>query len=145
MSHKVDRRAAALLFAVACSDSTGASKALDWSGAVIKVAAENPNAKGELRGVVVALDSSQTLSNAIPIQVQRWCHLKVTVQPATPSDTAWTTVRKSVSGDGCGQPLRADLDSDDYYVEASPPANEPFYSSATQAFASIRGAPVKTR
>jgi hypothetical protein len=134
--------AAVALGAVGCSDSTETVKALDWSGAVIKVAAENPNAKGELRGVVVALDSSQALSNATPIPgATVVLNLKVTVQPATPGDTAWTTVKKvgEVVTDANGRFLVTAIPEGDYYVEATPPASEPFYSSATWAFASSGG------
>lgn len=133
------RGAAAVLFALACSDSTQALKASDWSGAVIKVAAKNPNAKGELRGMVVALDSSQSgLSHDTPIPgATVVLNLKVIVQPATSGDTAWTTVTKvgEVVTDANGRFLVTSIPEGDYYVEASPPANEPFYSSATWAFA----------
>jgi hypothetical protein len=133
--------AAVALGAVACSDSTGArsTKALDWSGAVIKVAAQNPNAKGELRGVVVDSSSSPDLSKATPIPgATVVLNLKVTVQPATPSDTAWTTVTRigEVVTDANGRFLVTSIPEGDYYLEASPPPNEPFYSNTTWAFAS---------
>jgi hypothetical protein len=132
---------AAVLFGVACSDSTGvhASKASDWSGAVIKVAAEDPNAKGELHGVVVDSSSSPDLSQATPIPgATVVLNLKVTVQPSTPSDTAYTTVTKigEVVTDANGRFLVTSIPEGDYYVVASPPANEPFYSNSTWAFAS---------
>jgi hypothetical protein len=133
--------AAAALFAVACSDSTGTRGAnvQDWSGAVIKVATQDPNAKGELRGVVVDSSSSPDLSSATPIPgATVVLNLKVTVQPATPSDTAWTTVTRigEVVTDASGRFLVTSIPEGDYYLEASPPPNEPFYSNTTWAFAS---------
>jgi hypothetical protein len=133
--------AAVALFAFACSDSTGMKSANgpDWSGAVIKVAAQDPNAKGELRGVVVDSSSSPDLSSATPIPgATVVLNLKVTVQPATPSDTAWTTVTRigDVVTDASGRFLVTSIPEGDYYLEASPPPNEPFYSNATWAFAS---------
>jgi hypothetical protein len=133
--------AAAALLAVACSDSTGtrSSKSLDWSGAVIKVAAQDPNAKGELRGVVVDSSSSPDLSSATPIPgATVVLNLKITVQPATPGDTAWTTVTRigEVVTDASGRFLVTSIPEGDYYLEASPPLNEPFYSNTTWAFAS---------
>jgi hypothetical protein len=133
--------AAAALLTAACSDSTGTknTEALDWSGAVIKVAAENPNAKGELRGVVVDSSSSPDLSTATPIPgATVVLNLKVTMQPATPTDTAWTTVTRigEVVTDASGRFLVTSIPEGDYYLEASPPPNEPFYSNTTWAFAS---------
>jgi hypothetical protein len=131
--------AAAALLVVACSDSTRTLSASDWSGAVIRVAAENPSAKGELRGVVVDSSSSPDLSTATPIPgATVVLNLKVTVQPATPSDTAWTTVTRigEVVTDANGRFLVTSIPDGDYYLEASPPPNEPFYSNTTWAFAS---------
>jgi hypothetical protein len=133
--------AAATLLAIACSDSTGMqiSHVPDWSGAVIKVAANNPNAKGELRGVVVDSSSSPDLSTATPIPgVTVVLNLQVTVQPASPSDTVSMTVTKigEVLTDANGRFLVTSIPEGDYYVVASPPANEPFYSNSTWAFAS---------
>jgi hypothetical protein len=133
--------AAAALLGVACSDSTGvhAPKASDWSGAVIKVAAENPNAKGELRGVVVDSSSSPDLSQATPIPgATVVLNLKVTVQPQNSTDTAWTTVTKvgEVVTDANGRFLVTSIAQGDYYLVATPPANEQFYSNSTWAFVS---------
>jgi hypothetical protein len=133
--------AAAALIAFACSDSTGTKNAngLDWSAAVIKVAAQNPNAKGELRGVVVDSSSSPDLSTATPIPgATVVLNLEVTVPPAAPGDTASTTVTRigEVVTDASGRFLVTSIPEGDYYLEASPPANEPFYSNTTWAFAS---------
>jgi hypothetical protein len=134
--------AAAVLLGVACSDSTGtpASKSSDWSGAVIKVAATDPNAKGELRGVVVDSSTGLDPSTATPIPgATVVLNLKVTMQAGTGgSDTAWTTVTKigEVVTDANGRFLVTSIPPGDYYLAASPPANEPFYSNSTWAFVS---------
>lgn len=133
--------AAAALLAAACSDSTAVQKSnvSEWSGAVITVAAQNPNAKGELRGVVVDSSSSPDLSKATPIPgATVVLNLQVTVQPTAPGDTAWTTVTKvgEVVTDANGRFLVTSIPEGNYYVVASPPANEPFYSNSTWAFAS---------
>ena len=134
--------AVAVLLGVACSDSTRApaSKTSDWSGAVIKVAAADPNARGELRGVVVDSSSSPDLSKATPIPgATVVLNLRVTMQPGTGgSDTAWTTVTKvgEVVTDANGRFLVTSIPEGDYYLAASPPENEPFYSNSTWAFVS---------
>jgi hypothetical protein len=134
--------AAAALFGAACSDSTAvhASKTpSDWSGAVITVAAANPNAKGELRGIVVDSSSGTDVSSATPIPgATVVLNLKVTVQPQSPGDTAWTTVKKvgEVVTDANGRFLVTAIAEGDYYLVASPPANAPYYSNSTWAFVS---------
>jgi hypothetical protein len=134
--------AVAVLLGVACSDSTRApaSKTSDWSGAVIEVAAADPNARGELRGVVVDSSSSPDLSKATPIPgATVVLNLRVTMQPGTGgSDTAWTTVTKvgEVVTDANGRFLVTSIPEGDYYLAASPPENEPFYSNSTWAFVS---------
>jgi hypothetical protein len=134
--------AAAALLGAACADSTSApaSKASDWSGAVIKVAATDPNAKGELRGVVVDSTTGLDPSTATPIPgATVVLNLKVTMQPGTGgSDTAWTTVTKvgEVVTDANGRFLVSAIPEGDYYLVASPPANQPFYSNSTWAFVS---------
>ena len=133
--------AAAALLAIACSDSSSAPKqSTDWSGAVIKVAASNPNAKGELRGMVVDSTSGLDPSQATPIAgATVVLNLKVTMQPGTGgSDTAWTTVQKEgeVVTDANGKFLVTDIPQGDYYLQASPPANAPFYDNSTWAFVS---------
>jgi hypothetical protein len=133
--------AAAALLAIACSDSASAPKQqTEWSGAVIKVAASNPNAKGELRGIVVDSTSGLDPSQATPIAGAKVVlNLKVTMQPGTGgSDTAWTTVQKEgeVVTDADGKFLVTDIPEGDYYLQASPPANAPFYDNSTWAFVS---------
>lgn len=129
------------LFAAACSDSMAvqSSKKSDWSGAVITVAAANPNAKGELRGVVVDSASLSDPNHTTPIPgATVVLNLKVTVQPTGPSDTAWTTVTKvgEVVTDENGRFLVTSIPEGDYYLVATPPADEPFYSNSTWGFAS---------
>jgi hypothetical protein len=135
--------AATALVVIACSDSSSAPKqssSTDWSGAVIKVAAENPNAKGELRGIV--LDSTYSLdpTKAIPIPgATVVLNLRVTMPPGTGGlDTAWTTVQKvgEVVTDANGKFLVSAIPEGDYYVVATPPAGGLYYSNATWAFVS---------
>jgi hypothetical protein len=133
--------ATAILLGVACSDSTSvhASKASDWSGAVIKVAAADPNAQGELRGVVVDSSSSPDLSTATPIPgATVVLNLLITVQPGQGSDTAWTTVTKigEVVTDANGRFLVTSIPEGQYQLVASPPADAPFYSNSSWGFAS---------
>lgn len=133
--------AAAVLLAVACSDSSSSPKQQsDWSGAIIKVAASNPNAKGELRGIVVDSTSGLDPSSATPIPgATVVLNLKVTMPPGSGgSDTAWTTVQKvgEVVTDANGKFLVTDIAGGDYYLQASPPANAPFYDNSTWAFVS---------
>jgi hypothetical protein len=133
--------ATAILLGVACSDSTSAhaAKASDWSGAVIKVAAADPNAQGVLRGVVVDSSSSPDLSTATPIPgATVVLNLLITVQPGQGSDTAWTTVTKigEVVTDANGRFLVTSIPEGQYQLVASPPANSPFYSNSTWGFAS---------
>jgi hypothetical protein len=133
--------AAAALLAIACSDSSSAPKQQsDWSGAVIKVAASNPDAKGELRGIVVDSTSGLDPSQATPIAGAKVVlNLKVTMPPGTGgSDTAWTTVQKQgeVITDADGKFLVTDIPEGAYYLMASPPENAPFYDNSTWAFVS---------
>jgi hypothetical protein len=133
--------AATALLAIACSDSSSAPKQQsEWSGAVIKVAASNPNAKGELRGIVVDSTSGLDPSRATPIAgATVVLNLKVTMQPGSGgSDTAWTTVQKvgEVVTDADGKFLVMDIPEGDYFLQASPPANAPFYDNSTWAFVS---------
>ena len=119
--------AAAILIGVACSESTSApgSKASDWSGAVIKVAAADPNAQGELRGVVVDsilvtrsehghADSRRDGRTQPPDYGAAW----------TGSDTAFTTVTKigEVVTDANGRFLVTSIPQGQYQLVASPPA-----------------------
>jgi hypothetical protein len=133
--------AAAALLAIACSDSSSAPKQqTDWSGAVIKVAASNPNAKGELRGIVVDSTSGLDPSQATPIPgATVILNLKVTMQPGTGgSDTSWTTVQKEgeVVTDADGKFLVTNIPEGDYFLQASPPPNTSFYNNSTWAFVS---------
>jgi hypothetical protein len=130
-----------VLIAVACSDSIAvqSSKKSDWSGAAITVAATDPNAKGELRGVVVDSASLSDPSHFTPIPgATVVLNLKVTVQPTGPSDTAWTTVTKigEVVTDENGRFLVTAIPQGDYFLVATPPANDPFFSNSTWGFVS---------
>ena len=134
--------AAAAVMAAACSDSSSAPKQpskTEWSGAVIEVAGSNPNAHGELRGIVVDSTSGVDLSKATPIPgATVVLNLKVTIAPSAPGDTAYTTVTKvgEVVTDANGRFLVMSIPEGDYYLRATPPANESFYSNATWAFVS---------
>ena len=133
--------AAAVLMAIACSDSSSApKKQSEWSGAVIKVATSNPNAKGELRGIVVDSTSGLDPSDATPIAgATVVLNLKVTMQGGTGgSDTSWTTVEKQgeVVTDADGKFLVTNIPEGDYFLQASPPENAPFYNNSTWAFVS---------
>jgi hypothetical protein len=134
--------AAAAVVALACSDSSYAPKQAsktDWSGAVIEVAGSNPNAHGELRGEVLDSTVSVDPTKATPIPgAIVVLNLKIQVPPATSHDTATTTVTKigEVVTDANGRFLVTSIPEGDYYVTAAPPANEPYYSNATWAFAS---------
>jgi hypothetical protein len=133
--------AVAALLGVACSDSTRApaSNASDWSGAVIEVAQQDPNANGELRGVVVDSSSSPDLNKATGIPgATVVLNLLITVQPGDGSDTAWTTVTKigEVVTDANGRFLVTSIPEGQYQLVASPPPNEPFYSNSSWGFAS---------
>lgn len=130
---------AAAVLAAGCSDSKPTQAAnTNWSGAVIKVAAANPNAHGELRGVVLDSSGAPDLSDATPIVgATVVLNLKVSVPPASPNDTATTTVTKvgQVLTDANGRFLVTSIPEGDYYVVATP-ADETHYSGATWAFAS---------
>jgi hypothetical protein len=133
--------AVAALLAVACSDSMNVqtSKSSDWSGAVIKVAATDPNAKGELRGAVVDSSSSPDLSSATPIPgATVVLTLQVTIPAGSGSDTGSIAVTKvgEVVTDANGRFLVTSIPEGHYYLVASPPANQPFYSNSTWAFVS---------
>lgn len=134
--------AAAAVIAAACSDSSSAPKqpsTTDWSGAVIEVAGSNPNAHGELRGEVLDSSVSADPAKATPIPgATVVLNLKIQVPPATSHDTATTTVTKvgEVVTDANGRFLVTSIPEGDYYVTAAPPANAPYYSNATWAFAS---------
>lgn len=134
--------AAAAVIAAACSDSAAAPKAPSstaWSGAVIEVAAANPNAHGELRGVVLDSTSGVDPSKATPIPgATIVLNLKISVAPSAPGDSATTTVTKigEVVSDANGRFLVTAIPEGDYYLQATPPANESFYSVATWAFVS---------
>ena len=134
--------AAAAVIAAACSDASSAPKqasTTNWSGAVIEVAGSNPNAHGELRGIVVDSTSGLDPSKATPIPgATVVLNLKVTVAPSAPGDTAYTTVTKigEVVTDQNGRFLVTSIPEGDYYLQATPPANASFYSNATWAFVS---------
>jgi hypothetical protein len=132
---------AAAVIMAGCSDSSAApkEKSAQWSGAVIQVANGNPNAHGELRGVVVDSSTGLDPSTATPIPgATVVLNLKITVPPATASDTATTTVTKvgEVVTDENGRFLVTSIPEGDYYLVATPPAYEAFYSNTTWAFAS---------
>ena len=131
---------AAAVIEASCSDSTAALKSTtQWSGAVIQVASGNPNAHGELRGIVVDSSTGLDPATATPIPgATVVLNLKITVPPATSHDTATTTVTKvgEVVTDSNGRFLVTSIPEGDYYLVATPPANEPFYSNTTWAFAS---------
>ena len=130
---------AAAVLAVGCSDSSPTQAAsTDWSGAVIKVATENPDAHGELRGVVLDSAGASDPSEDLPIAgATVVLNLKVSVPPTSPNDTATTTVTMvgQVVTDANGRFLVTSIPEGDYYVVATP-ADETHYSGATWAFAS---------
>lgn len=131
--------AAAALVAAGCSDSSPTRAATTkWSGSEIQVAATNPNAKGELRGVVLDSAGATAPGQGTPIVgATVVLNLKVQVPPASPQDTATTTVTMvgQVVTDANGRFLVTSIPEGDYYVVATP-ADETHYSGATWAFAS---------
>ena len=131
---------AAAVIVAACSDSSAAPKSsTQWSGAVIQVAGGNPNAHGELRGVVVDSSTGLDPSTATPIPgATVVLNLQMVVPPGTSSDTATITVTKigEVVTDENGRFLVTSIPEGNYYLVATPPANEAFYSNTTWAFAS---------
>ena len=131
---------AAAVIVAACSDSSAAPKSsTQWSGAVIQVAGGNPNAHGELRGVVVDYSTGLDPSTATPIPgATVVLNLQMVVPPGTSSDTATITVTKigEVVTDENGRFLVTSIPEGNYYLVATPPANEAFYSNTTWAFAS---------
>ncbi len=130
---------AALLLASACSDATRSQPSNNWSGAVIKVAANDPTANGELRGIVIDSSTGLDPSTATPIPgATVVLRLKVTIQPTSPHDTAYTTVEEvgQVVTDAHGRFLVTSIAPGEYSLVASPPANLPFYSNSTWAFVS---------
>jgi len=132
---------AAAVIMAGCSDSSAApkEKSTQWSGAVIQVAGGNPNAHGELRGVVVDSSTGLDPSTATPIPgATVVLNLQMVVPPGTASDTATITVTKvgEVVTDENGRFLVTSIPEGNYYLVATPPANEAFYSNTTWAFAS---------
>jgi hypothetical protein len=133
---------AAAVITAGCSDSSAAPKqksTTQWSGAVIQVASANPNAHGELRGVVVDSTTGLDPSTATPIPgATVVLNLQMVVPPGTASDTATITVTKvgEVVTDSNGRFLVTSIPEGNYYLVATPPANEAFYSNTTWAFAS---------
>lgn len=136
--------AAVAVLAAACSDSATAVKTPttnQWSTAVIEVAAANPNAHGEIRGVVLDSGSKLDPSNTKPIPGSTvTLNLKVTVA-ATGTDTAYTTVTKigQVVTDANGRFLVMSIPEGDYYIAATSP-DATHYDNATWAFASTGAA-----
>jgi hypothetical protein len=136
--------AAAAVIAAACSDSATAPKqssTSQWSGAVIEVAGANPNAHGEIKGVVLDSGSKLDPSNTTPIPGSTvTLNLKVTVA-ATGNDTAYTTVTKvgQVVTDANGRFLVTSIPEGDYYIAATSP-DAAHYDNATWAFASTGAA-----
>lgn len=130
--------AAAAVLAAGCSDSSPTRQTSEWSGAVITVAAQNPNAHGELRGVVMdsagALDPSQNIPIVGATVV---LNLTVRVAPASPGDTGSLTITKvgEVVTDANGRFLVTAIPEGDYFLVATP-ADQTHYSGATWAFAS---------
>ena len=133
---------AAAVITAGCSDSSAAPKeksTTQWSGAVIQVAGGNPNAHGELRGVVVDSSTGLDPSTATPIPgATVVLNLQSVVPPGTTSDTATITVTKigEVVTDTNGRFLVTSIPEGNYYLVATPPPNEQFYSNTTWAFAS---------
>ena len=133
--------AAAAVIAAGCADSSTRyiDRAPAWSGAVIQVAAADPNARGQLRGIVVDSTTGVDPTAATPIPgTTVVLNLKVLLPPATSSDTATTTVRVigQVVTDAKGRFLVTAIPVGDYYLVATPPANTQLYSNTTWAFAS---------
>jgi hypothetical protein len=138
--------AAAAVIAAACSDSSTAPKqqtAGEWSGAVIEVAGANPNAHGEIKGVVLDSGAKLDPSTATPIPgATVTLNLKITVPPGTSgNDTAYTTATKvgEVVTDANGRFLVTSIPEGDYYIAATSP-DATHYDNATWAFASTGSA-----
>jgi hypothetical protein len=133
---------AAAMVAIACSDSTAAPKAestKQWSGAVIEVAKTNPNAHGELRGIVIDSTESLDPTKATPIAgATVVLNLEVVVHPNGLDDTASTTVTKvgEVVTDAQGRFLVTSIAEGSYYLVATPPAGSKYYGNSTWAFVS---------
>jgi hypothetical protein len=134
--------AAAVVLAAACSDSTTSVKqpsSNQWSGAVIEVAAANPNARGELHGVVYDSMSKLDPSTETPIPgATVVLNLKIVVPAGSAgNDTAYTTVTKvgEVLTDANGRFLVTSIPEGDYYIVATPP-DQMHYANTTWAFAS---------
>lgn len=134
--------AAAVVLAAACSDSTTSVKqpsSNQWSGAVIEVAAANPNARGELHGVVYDSTSKLDPSTETPIPgATVVLNLKIVVPAGSAgNDTAYTTVTKvgEVLTDANGRFLVTSIPEGDYYIVATPP-DQTHYANTTWAFAS---------
>jgi hypothetical protein len=133
--------AAAAVIAAACSDSSTAPKESTgaWSGAVIEVAGANPNAHGEIKGVVLDSGAKLDPSTSKPIAgATVTLNLKITVPAGTGgSDTAYTTVTKvgQVVTDANGRFLVTSIPEGDYYIAATSP-DAAHYDNATWAFAS---------
>lgn len=133
--------AAAAMVAIACSDSSSAptQQTNAWSGAVIEVAKTNPNAHGELRGIVVDSTESLDPAKATPIAgATVVLNLKIVVPPGGANDTAITTVTQvgSVVTDAQGRFLVTSIPEGDYFLVATPPAGSPYYGNSTWTFVS---------
>ena len=133
---------AVAMIAIACSDSTAAPKeesTSQWSGAVIEVAKTDPNAHGELRGIVVDSTESLDPAKATPIAgATVVLNLKVVVTPANANDTAITTVTQvgQVVTDAQGRFLVTDIPQGDYFLVATPPDGSQYYGNSTWTFVS---------
>jgi hypothetical protein len=105
---------------------------------VIEVAKTNPNAHGELRGIVVDSTESLDPSKATPIAgATVVLNLRVLVKAGL-NDTAITTVTQvgSVVTDSKGRFLVTSIPEGDYFLMATPPAGSPYYGNSTWTFVS---------
>lgn len=132
--------AAAAMVAAGCSDSSPTRAPTQWSGAVITVAAQNPNAHGELRGVVMDSAGALDPSQQIPLPgVTVELYLRSVVQGPDTTTLITDKVGQAVT-DANGRFLVTAIPDGDYLITATPPANEPYFSGATLAFVSSGGA-----
>lgn len=129
---------AAAVMAIACSDSSSGpngDSSNQWSSAVIQVAKTDPDANGEIRGIVLDSTESVDPAKATPIAGASVTISNLRVKlPDDPDDTLdITSGFGTVVTDAQGRFLVTNAQAGNYLIVVTPPAGSLYYRNSMWA------------